>query len=98
MIETLRVIVFAETTPLKMKMIERLRSLIDELIHVESSIEGLKAVTAGQFDAAVISEDIERYSPYLPYPNMHPLLTRPMSTTIPGSMLSGSPSSTPAAR
>lgn len=61
MIKNLRVILFAENTPVKLRLATKLRSMVDDLVHVESSVEGLKAVTAGQFDAAIISEDIDDY-------------------------------------
>jgi diguanylate cyclase (GGDEF)-like protein/PAS domain S-box-containing protein len=59
--ETIRVIVIAESTVKKEAVVDQLKNQITNLTFVDTMVDGLSAVKRNRYDAAILSYDMEDY-------------------------------------
>ncbi len=61
MIDNIRLIVIAESTPVKQSIVRRLRTEVTNITYVDTMVDGLSAVKRNRFDAAILSNDMEDF-------------------------------------
>lgn len=61
MIDTIRAIIISEATPMKVELVDQLKKNITSITCVNTMVDGLSAIKDKQFDAAILSIDMEDF-------------------------------------
>ncbi|MDY0287625.1 MAG: sensor domain-containing diguanylate cyclase [Sphaerochaeta sp.] len=61
MIDTIRAIIISEATPMKVELVDQLKKNITNITCVNTMVDGLSAIKDKQFDAAILSIDMEDF-------------------------------------